>query len=520
MGLPTFFGLNTAVNALQAMQQAQSVVSNNIANANTPGYVRETANLVELNPYPPAGDTVLAGQVGQGSGVNTVARQTNAFVNQQDRLNQGTQQKYQTLNQNLVQIEGILNEPSSTSMQNALDQFFQSWQALSTDPTSTAARQAVIAQSQSLTQTFQTVTTQLVQLQQGMAQTVSGQLGQLNTYAQQVYDLNQQIVQIEKFGQQSTGTQGPVESPNTLLDQRGLILDKMSQLANISYSAQSDGSVNVYLGQGQNRVPLVDTTQNYPLNPTLLLPASNQYVGSSAALPPGQTIQTSQVYLSNFTSGAIAGNVQSLDNTSQLLANLDSFLQGFASQVNGIQQAGSDLSSNPPPPPALFDISTNTADPAVTAGNVVLSVDQSFLGQNGTDYIAAAASGAPPGDNSNALKMVNLQNQTFGPNGPAVNYNVLTSATMSSASYTGSGTFDQFLSSQVANIGTEAAAAQSGGQTANALAQQSANLRQSISGVNTDEEATKMIEFQNAYNAAAKFISVFDQMLQTLINAV
>lgn len=506
MGLPTFFGLNIGVNALEAMQQAQSVAANNVSNANTPGYVRETAVITEGAPYPPAGDQILAGQIGQGSSVSSITRQTNAYIDQQDRLNQGTQQMYNMHSQNLTQIESIMNEPSSASLQNALDQFFQSWQALSTDPTNTAARQAVITQAQTLGQTYQTVTTQLEQMQQGLAQTVTGQLNELQQYATQVANLNKQIVSTKQLGQ----------NPNTLLDQRAQFLDKLSQLANISYTQQTNGAVYVSLGSGASSIPLVNASGAQSLPAGLMPSNQNQYVGSNSTSysPP------TPFNLSSITSGAIAGNVQGLDDTSRVLANLDSFLTQFANQTNAIQQNGLQLNGTSAAP-ALFTVSTTTA------GNAVLGVASQFLGQNGTNYIGAESSSKPgqPGDNTNALAMVNLQNQTSATNpsltnGPAVSYNELFTAQANSASYSASGTFDQYLASLVSNIGTEAAAVNSGQKTAGALAQQSSNLRQSISGVNTDEEAAKMVEYQNAYNAAAKFISVFNAMLQTLINEV
>ncbi|MCY0875660.1 MAG: flagellar basal body protein, partial [Firmicutes bacterium] len=153
MNISTFYGLNVGMTALDSAQQVEDVISNNIANANTAGYAQETANLSEIGPFPtlPAQDApVVAGQMGEGAQVSGVQRDTNAFLDRQDRENQGTSQMYQTHSQNLTMIEGILNEPSSQSMQNAVDQFFSSWQTLSTDPSNTAARQAVIAQAQTL----------------------------------------------------------------------------------------------------------------------------------------------------------------------------------------------------------------------------------------------------------------------------------------------------------------------------------------------------------------------------------
>jgi len=584
MGISTFFGLNIGVNALESMQQAQSVASNNVANANTPGYVLEEANLAPTNPYPPADEAGLVGQFGQGVQVTDVARQTSAFVNQQDRANQGTEQMFTTHSSALTQIEGIYNEPSSNGIQNSLDQFFSSWQSLSSDPSSTAARQAVISQAQTVVQTFGTVTNQLEQLQSGLTTALEGPVGygtgigqtslvagqpspptqsnpavpvasnvqfiktpspvnsqyqlaytatgssgapsyavQLETagssptpigspvtvtaggyqslgdpaslqlgvdlpapsslytgtlangqtYKQtdtitvpngaQIGQMNQYATQIDQLNQQITQIKASNENPNTLMDQRGLILDQMSQLANISYSETSTGALNVQLG-------------------------SKTLVSDAGGTSP-MTISD----LNGVTSGSMAGNLQGIADTQKYLSKLDDFQQQFAAQINGVQTAGYGLNSNVKAP-SLFG-TTGQPTGVDGFGHSYLAVPTTFTPSD----IAAAGSPNQPGDNSNALSVIQLQANANAFNG---------------------GTFDQGVAQMVSSLGVEAGSVQSSQKTAQALAQQSSNMRQSISGVDTNEEAAKMVQFQNSYNAAAKFISVFDQMLQTLINMV
>jgi len=493
MSISTFSVLNVGVTALDAMQQGESVVANNIANANTPGYVQESAALAEASPYPPLPSNnapMQSGQFGQGVQVAAINRQTSAFVNQQDRANQATYNMYSTHSQTLSNIEAILNEPSSSSLQSSLDQFFQSWQTLSTDPSNAAARQSVLSEAQTLGQTFQTVTTQLQQTQTNLGTVITGQLGELNQYASQVATLNQQITAVLAAG----------ENPNQLLDQRGILLNKMAGLAGVSYSANTsmNGAVNVYIQPPSNGtpIPLVtgSTAATYPPGVPV----------SAATLQP-QTASVSSLnpYLSYITSGSIAGNLQSYDDTSNVLSNLDAMLTQFANTVNNQQQQGYNLNSSTHSP-ALFAVNT-------IAGHVYLSLSSGMT----PDQVGAAGTPNQPGGNSNALAMTQLQNQSYN---FTYSYNSL--ATGATVNSTYSGTFDQSISQMVANIGVEAAAATSSQNTAQALSQQSSMLRQSISGVDQNQQAALMVEYQNSYNAAAKFISVFDQMLQTLISNV
>ncbi|GMA64519.1 flagellar basal body protein [Alicyclobacillus fastidiosus] len=120
MSLSTFLPLNIGMSAIEAMSQAESVVSNNISNANTAGYVQESPVINEAQPY----QLTVNAEISQGVDVSSVSRDTDEFVVQQDRNNQGTYQMYSTHSSGLQQIQSILNEPSSNSIQNALDQFF------------------------------------------------------------------------------------------------------------------------------------------------------------------------------------------------------------------------------------------------------------------------------------------------------------------------------------------------------------------------------------------------------------
>ncbi|GMA56848.1 hypothetical protein GCM10025858_13510 [Alicyclobacillus sacchari] len=320
MGISTFMPLYVGLSGLESMQQAENVVGNNIDNASTPGYAEEQVNFVENGPFPvvPGSGPDVAGQFGQGVAVGSVTRQDDAYYDEQDRQNQGIYQMYSTHSSVLTQIQGILNEPSSTSMQNSMDQFFSAWQELSNNPSDDAAKQAVITQGQVVGQTFQVVTQQLQQLQSNLTGVVNGQLVQLNQYAQQLANLNKQITQVKQSG----------ENPNQLFDEQSQILDEISKLANITYTPDSagDGGVDVTVGSGANAVQVVkdDTYSPFP----------NSSAASSLSTSTPVSLSSLQPQLSAITSGEIAGNVQGYDDASNLLGNIDSFLSGFASQVN------------------------------------------------------------------------------------------------------------------------------------------------------------------------------------------
>ncbi|WP_206880072.1 flagellar hook-associated protein FlgK [Alicyclobacillus mali (ex Roth et al. 2021)] len=478
MGIPTFSPLYIGLSGLQAMQEAESVVGNNIDNANTPGYAQETVDFVESDPYPPVpgyGPSV-GGQFGQGVSVQSVTRQDSWFYDVQDRNNQGQYEFYSTESSVLTQIEGILNEPSSTSLQNAMDQFFSAWETLSNDPSDSAAREAVISQGNIVAQTFNVVMQQLEQLQQNTLNTAQGQVAQLNQYAQQLADVQKQIQSVQQYG----------ENPNQLLDQQDEILDQMSKLANLTLVQNADGTVDVSVGSGSNAVQLVseDTSTNeITVNP---LSASN---------------------LSSVQQGDIGGNMQGYEDVTQTLANLDAFLQTFSSAVN--QQSGVNFFQ-------YTALDTTNSSGEFSGGQLGVAVTSDQL---------QPTSSQPSGDNSSEIAVVNLQTSPVQNLGGlqtvySYTYNDPWSGTASTITASVSGTFDQALGGIVSGIGMQASGVSSSQTTANALLQQSSQLRQSISGVSIDEQASYMIAYQNAYAAAAKYIATFQTMINSLLNMV
>ncbi|MCF8567755.1 flagellar hook-associated protein FlgK [Alicyclobacillus tolerans] len=467
----TFFGLNTAVNALEAIQQAQAVISNNIGNASTPGYSVEVANLTEAPPFPPEPSSaapVMAGQLGQGSMVQSVTRVTDSFYNQMVRNNLTDHSGHSTLYTNLNQIQQIFNEPSTSGLQSAIDNFFSSWQTLSTQPQSMAAREAVIQQANNLTTAFSTIQGQLADVMNNLNSQVSGgqasQITQVNQYAQQLAQINQQIARVTSVGQ----------SPNQLLDQKDGILNNLAKLGNLQYTENANGTVDVTFGS----VPIVSTSST-----------------------PAKAFTTADV--ANLTSGEIWANQQGISTAQSLWNSVGNLLNSIATGVNNqLEQGYQYNSNNTGSQNDLFTFNPQTRTLAgVSTTYTTVSVTSNFQPQQ----IAAALNPNSPGDGSNATAIANLQNST----------------TLQNSAGTSLGaTPDDSFSSVIADLGAQTAAAKNNQTTSSSLLQESQSLQQSVSGVNINDQVAQMVEYQNIYNAASKFIEIQNQMLQTLIQGV
>ena len=230
------FGIS--ISALQAFQQAIAVTSNNVANASTPGYDEESIELTAAAPQ-------SNGTLGVGAGVDVVGV-TRAYSQAETNQLNTSQSSLGSLNaiQNYTnQIDNLFGTTAG-GLTTALQTYYSGWSDVANDPTSTAARQALLGDAQSLAASFQSSSTQLNTLNADVNTRITADVQQINSLGQSIATLNNQIVAATGTGQ----------TPNTLLDQRDQLVSNLSQLVGVSTTTDTDGGLNVFIGNGE---PLV-----------------------------------------------------------------------------------------------------------------------------------------------------------------------------------------------------------------------------------------------------------------------
>jgi flagellar hook-associated protein 1 FlgK len=259
MAIPTLQGLQTALSGLIAQQTALDTTGNNIANANTEGYSRETALLEPNTPLPIAaisGYTGKGAQLGTGVTVATITRIRNQYLDAQYRTQNSALGGAQTQTETLTQAQTAFNEPSTAGIATQLSNFWSAWNELAKAPGDLAAKQGVVEAGVQLASTFNELSAQLETLSSQTTEqynSLTGPSGEVEDIANQLAQLNGQIKLSEEAGQ----------PPNEMLDRRDLLLDKLSALANITVTEQPDKTDTVTLGDAAK--PLVEgTTVNWP----------------------------------------------------------------------------------------------------------------------------------------------------------------------------------------------------------------------------------------------------------------
>jgi flagellar hook-associated protein 1 len=627
--------LNTAVSGLMAFQQELDTTSNNISNANTPGYSRETTDLVSV-PGPYIGDL----SIGDGVQVSSVQRVYDQTVASQVVSATSAYNQLNTFSTQAAAVDNLLGS-TTAGLSTQLQSLVSALQTVANSPTSAASRQAFLSQAQQLVSSLQNDDSGLQSLQSQTNTQLTSDASEVTSLGQSIATLNQQIM---------ADTSQSTQAPNSLLDQRDQLINQLATYANVTTTQQSDGSVNVYIGSGQSLVTGT-TAASLTAIPNAYDPSQEDLALSSPAGPIDVTQQISGGTLG----GLLQFRSQMLDPASNSLGQIAVVL---SNAMNAQNESGLDQSGNLGG--AIFSVgapnvlpdsaNTGTATVSATVSNAnAITADNYILSYNGTNwslsdastgasvamtgngtaanpfvadglslvvgdgaaqagdsYLVEPTSGAVAGmqvimtDPSQlaaaaplltaaastntgtasidqgtvatngswvrgnytltftspaAYQITNsagtvVQNGAYTSGAP-ITFNGITVAVSGApatgdsfsindnASGTGdnrnlttmAGLLDQNLiggttsinsavNEMVTNIGIQTSQAQSGTTAQQAVLTDASNAQQSVSGVNLDEEAANLVQYQQAYQAAAQVINVSSTLFQSLLTAV
>jgi len=393
----------SALSGLQTAQTALSVVSNNVTNLNTPGYVRQVVNQAPL-----AAD----GQV-MGVQIASIQRVASQFLQQETLSAGGSSSQYDTMANLFTQLNGLLGAPGdSQSLATGLTNLQSALATASQAPTSSSSYTSVLNALQGVASDVNNVSGTITSLQGQIDTQVVSSVSSTNSLLQQIYQLNQQI----------TGATSAGGSPDALEDQRDTALTSLSQVMGIKVTQNSNGSINVSTPDGVNLVSSTYATLSYgggAQNGTYgniqiqdINPQSGQLIGQAQALDP------------HLDGGSLDGQITMRDQT---LGGLAQSLGNFAQNVSQAVNAQANANTAFPPPTSLTGRDTGLLSTdalnfagqttiAVTdsSGNLVSRVDVDFdTGKLSVDGGAQVSIGSTVGSFATAL------NAALGSNGSA-----------------------------------------------------------------------------------------------------
>ncbi len=396
--------MSNALSALQTNTSALDVVSSNISNINTPGYAERVVNEQAQ---------AVGGQLG-GVDIADIERVTNQYFTKATLSAQSSSSLYSAQNNILAQINALLGQVGSgTDLPSQLNNVFNALGSASLSPTTGTSQQAVLTALTKFASSVSTLSTSISGVQNQADQQVVTDVGSVNGYIQQIYQLNQQI----------EGAQASGDTSSDLLDQRDQVVQSLSQLVGVSTTTQSNGMMLVSTTDGVNLVGNSTYAQ--------LSCAGGASNGSFAPVMmqsvnalTGLTIGAGQSLNADLGSGEIAGLIQMRDGT---LGDLQQQLGTFAQQAATSFNAQYNANASFPPPTSLTGRNTGLVAGdslnfsgqttfAVTDpnGNLVSRIDVDFdTGTLSVDGGATVGIGSTVGSFTSAL------NTALGTNGSA-----------------------------------------------------------------------------------------------------
>ena len=532
--------------ALTSMQRAIATTGHNIANVNTEGYSRQEVRFGTRNP-----ERVGLVEIGTGVEVTSIRRAHDRFLVSDVQTRSSSSAYYQLHAQTAQNIDGLLADPS-TGIAPAIDKFFAAMEAVAANPNSSPERRVMLSEAQMLAQRFNYVDERLSGYAEDLNTRMSHMTDDINALASEIAQLNQTIA---TFGGQSG------DMPNDLLDKRDQAITDLSQIIKVQTTNQDDGSINVTIGKGQRLVIGHNAEQLRIDFPTAQDGPARLYL----SVPSGAESEVTSQLTGGELGGALEAGTQMINNARRDIGLLAA---GIASTFNAQHASGDDLSGEvgeaffAPLELTVTGTRTNSGQAAITAaitdvaqltgegysvryeGDGIrltnLSTGASELVQEGTlqlpglqvelqpaspeingdtffieptlgaagqlsvaltdiSKIAAANRDGAVGDNRNMLSLIALRDA-----------NVLQS---------GAHSYSSLYGNTLSGVAVETRSAISNAETEMALLQSAEGRLEGLRGVNLDEEATNLIRYQQAYQAAAQVISVANDIFDSLLMA-
>jgi flagellar hook-associated protein 1 FlgK len=358
--------LSLGARAMNASQAAINTIGHNIANANTPGYSRQSIVLKTATPQFTGG-----GFQGKGVQVDTINRSYNQFLTREANNSRSVATADQTLLSNLQRLEKVL-PPGEAGLGQGISQFLNAMVDVSSRPNDTAARQVVLARATDMAARFASAGQQLQDLQQGVVTELKANVVVVNQLAKQIAVLNGDIARLT----------GADSSPNDLLDQRDQLVAELSKYVGVSTIPATDGSVGVFIGGGQ---VLVLGTQARSL-----VVQDDPYDSQRAQVAIIDSGSTRALDASVLTGGSISGLVGYQNEDLQDARNyIGQLATAITMRVNAQQALGLDLGTPPGAgvnllavgDPTVLPANTNARDVtgAFVSGVTLTRVDPGFL---------------------------------------------------------------------------------------------------------------------------------------------
>jgi flagellar hook-associated protein 1 FlgK len=554
-----FSGLQTALSALYAQRRGLELAGHNVANANTEGYSRQAVNMQSVGaPSEPAFFATWTGD-GQGVRVASITRFRDQFLEIRAALEHGASGLLDRVQDVLLQLETSFGEPGDLGIQNQLTEMWSGFDDVANHPGDSASRTQLLERAATLANTFNAVGNSIEQLSKSTVSEMTSMVADINAKSSTIAQLNEAI--------RNRVTSGL--SANDLLDQRDLLANQLAGQIGATIRPGEDGQITMQVGgtplvfENHAEALMVDASQ-----PTVVVRwAKDNFPAAISSGEIGGMLQIVNQTLPTYLAGLDAIAVKLRDDVNSLHSAVGGSLVGaaqdqsaagnlqFQLSLNGggyttATVAGADW-SGPGGAAALQTAMQNAVDTAIGAGNATVSVTggngqplQVSVTPSGTNSVLVKETAGNTGFatllGSTAVGLDGVGGRQFFTGSTArtlaLSNDVKGNPNAVAAAQAGKGALDGSVAIELAELGQSTTGADANyrayivalgvdSQTTQHRAsiqrqttEQVDDARSAQSAVNVDEEMVNLVQFQRAYEASARVMTVIDSMLDTLIN--
>lgn len=543
----TFAGFSTALSAIQANQKRLDLVGQNLSNMNTPGYTRQQLETSSLNYSGPVSHYMNGSEVVVGFGVsmNKVSQIRDPYLDAQYRAQMNKSSYTDSMQQALDSLSKILDESDKSGLRQAFDDI-QSTLLQYHDPANIndpVFESELRSRVQALTNMFNDASKQLDAAQKaeyekldGTGTSEQGAVQKVNDLLSQIGNLNRQIKQNQILGQQSLELQ----------DERNMLLDELSSYIpiEVTYFKDADHS-GTYVVNGQTR----DRMYDYDSHGNIL--GKKQWPDDLKVemLYTDVDGSSKRLTLINGTEGTGDANYGKLEIAAGSANNPSSTALSFkaaasagtldvtvsaqkAQLSSGSIQAGLDMLGKDGATPGIDDVKGYQyyVDQLDTLASEFAKVMNDLNNKIGTPYATAGQELlANKNDPAQPITAANIGITTGWINGTIQTNKTGDNATdtiksmleaMSKPQGTlGNKSFADFMNNVSTTLANESSSNSTALTTNVTVLNGIHNARDSVAGVSLDEEATNMMAYMSAYNAASRLMTAMDEALNTLISS-
>lgn len=514
---PTFLAFQTASRALSASQALIDVTGNNIANVNTDGYTRQRVDLASISSSGYTQKyTVPGASVGLGVNVSGIGQIRDPFLDARFRAQASETGKYNALLEGLSDLENVFDEAENVKLQGEISNFINQLQTLSKSPTSQDLALVVRTAAQKITSMLNVYSNQTNAVRDQQIYDLSKVVvdTDFNTLVKNIANLNTQIRDELTHG----------NTPNELYDKRNTLIDELSGIVNIKVTTSPEKisedltienlSISIYDADGGSSIGIVSNglyntlTASLDSNNLMKIEINSSFGGYSGEIT------------SAFSGGSIKGYLD-LINGKGTYANpgentfrgtlyyenaINTFASNFAQVLNDINSLGG---TSKPLFMAAGDLDPELNPDPITAGNITIS--EKWL--ESSTYITTTTSDSTvtTGGGDNIERMINALSKDMS---------FYRDATDTGSDIMFTGTVNEYMTGLIGELSLDVQLHKSFSKTSNTVLNNLFSSRESMSGVQLDEEGVNLMAYQKSYNAAARYFTVLDEAVDKIINGM